>query len=161
MSTLIKIDLKSIKKNPNAGSTQTSILKNIESTFIAKKLPFFFIDGENCIITEIGEGCVKGIIIDEDLINKCIKNKPPDVSIDVKYERETIKHLPEQEYFWKYESVDVECTNCKSVFDHELLEFEEYYGNFSPFICPHCEAWDCCEVEYEKIEDALKRRKRK
>ena len=31
---------------------------------------------------------------------------------------------------------------------------------YSDKVCPICGAWDCCEIEYEKIDSALKRKKK-
>ena len=86
----IEIDLKTIEKNPDAGSTFKYYPGKMQVSFETKELPSFFINGENCVITEH--------------------------TID-------------------WDSDDIT----------------------SNTICPVCGKWDCCKVEYETIEDALKK----
>lgn len=61
-----------------------------------------------------------------------------------------------------YDPLKVECEYCGSIFDHSHLnsDGEEICGvyNSSDTICQVCGAWDCCEVEYESIENALNRK---
>lgn len=48
----IKIGLNSIKKNKDAGSTQTMVLGNRTIEFKAENLPNEFKDGKNCMIEQ-------------------------------------------------------------------------------------------------------------
>ena len=161
----ILIDLSSIKRNENAGQTTTVLPGRKTVSFEAYQLPEYFKHEENCIInqwTEI-EGIkkdFKGIIISEELIQKCIDEKP-DVNISVDIERQYINHFPIPEYSYEYENTKVVCDSCEKEIMTKDLESEEFYDGeddyFSDTVCPICGAFDCCDLIYESIEDALTR----
>ncbi len=93
---------------------------------IFKKL----IKNKNAFVVSIGgaDG-YEGIIIDED------RNI------------QTLRHEPEQQYFSQYKKTKVQCNECGSKFIHSKLDWE--------LTCPVCDMPDCCEVEYEQIEDII------
>lgn len=161
----VNIELSSIKKNKDAGQTTTVIPGRKTVSFEAYQLPEYFKHEENCIIYEWTEidgikKDFKGVIISEDLIQKCIEEKP-NVNISFDFEHQHINHFPIPEYSYDYENTKVNCNNCgKEIFTKDLKADEfwdgenEYYSNE---ICPECGALDCCDLIYESIEDALKR----
>lgn len=63
------------------------------------------------------------------------------------------------EFLYEYENTKVKCQYCKSVFLHKYLYSEWTYdgGGHSDTICPVCDGWGCCNVEYETLEHALER----
>ncbi len=69
-----------------------------------------------------------------------------------------ITTIDDPKYLYEYEDKQVQCRECDSIFDHLELEYDcEYDGAESNAVCPICEAWNCCDVEYEDIEEAIQR----
>ncbi len=163
----IKIDLKSINKNPNAGSEIDYLPGKTECRFSTKKLPDDFIDGENCYVvreeTMIGDGSIRieGIITDKELIDNILQNKRKDIELIMKREIIEVRHLPEPPYFYDYENITLKCDSCNREFDSIDIKSEEVWDGENEFysdrVCPYCNSFDCCEIDYETIEEALKR----
>ena len=162
---LIKIDRKSIRKNPNVGRTQQKVAGARNTTFTCKgELPVYMKDEDSIIITEwsIGDGVkeYKGIITDESIIEKIyndelFKENGKNITIETSQDWNTVTFPPEPKYFYKYKNTKVKCKECKHKFmSNEFKEFD-WDDNYSYTItgCPKCENWDCCNIEYEKIED--------
>ena len=68
---------------------------------------------------------------------------------------ETIDCLtPEPEYLYKYGDFEIKCDECNEKFSYKKLKhFEIDYGNdysYSDCVCPICNKWDCCIIEFEK-----------
>lgn len=61
----------------------------------------------------------------------------------------------EHEYEYEYEPLTVACDYCGSTFDHSHLRSDGDDDYWSEAVCPVCGAGDCCEIEYEAIQDAL------
>jgi hypothetical protein len=176
-TTLIKIDLDSIKLNPKHGQTQTRIPTNTEITIdVIGSEPFDYLkDRENCYITNQSynldyskkdECQFSALILDPSLVDRLMKEKEngncKEISITQKYNYQTFDHLPISKYNYSYEIVDLICEECGQTFKSDkLLELDNdddecfAYTNTG---CPHCRAWDCCEVEYEDIDSALFRK---
>ena len=72
-------------------------------------------------------------------------------------DKDSIEIDPTPNYNYKWKSQEVECEYCHAKFDHEELGFDTNWGDSIIDICPKCEKSNCCELEYEKIKDALKR----
>lgn len=162
---LVKIDRNSIKKNPNAGNTQTRIALGSECTLQIKNhlIPGFLVDGENdCFLQKWND--VESIfkIYNRDIVDKLvelgIKNKYSKelFYINIEHKNQVFNHFPESKYFYYYENTLVECDNChqkiaiKNVIEEYGDEGEHY------FQCPICKEIDTFEIEYEKIEDVIK-----
>lgn len=163
---LIKIDKKSIRKNPNAGRTQQKVAGMRNTTFKCKgELPSYMKDEKTIIITswlidkEIKE--YEGVIIDEDIIEKVYKEiskkNGKNLTIEITQDWSTLTFPPECRYFYKYKNTKVKCKECGNRFmSNDFKEIELDCGDdysYTDTGCPNCENWDCCEVEYEKIED--------
>ena len=120
----ILIDLKSIRRNPDAGQTQSFVAGQIEEVRDAN-------------------GNVVGMT--RDVI--------------------PIPHAPAPDYLFKYEDTKVTCKDCGASFPYGELQADcvwlgdEEGEAWSNTICPDCGAWDCVEIEYEYITEALERRK--
>lgn len=171
---LVKINKKSIKKNPNAGQTKTSVLVGIKATFDLKgELPNYFIDGENVIIEEIKNNNslnwlkeyfptleYRGIFINpnnvQDLIDKCIKDKI-NIKYEITYNYTDITHLPEPIWFYKYRKTYVKCCNCKSKVSVDNIE-HDYCDEVDVWYekCPVCYSIGTFPtIKYEKIDDIV------
>ena len=145
---VIKIDRKTIRKNPNAGNTLTLIPGRKEVTFV---LPLYkdqkepdvlmhpsiiitdveFVDGVKIICGQI---CEKLTTLLMEELNAC-----KDIKIDINRDINKIEHFPEAEYFYEYEKIKIKCEHCGEWVDPHLIERDEFdeYNNFS--ICPFCE----------------------
>ena len=61
---------------------------------------------------------------------------------------------PAPKYLYKYGDDEVSCDICGESFSWRELESkdveygDEYY--YSDRVCPKCESWDCCEIEFQK-----------
>lgn len=63
------------------------------------------------------------------------------------------------EWLYQYENIELKCSNCKKPVKFNDLESEEELdGSFSCRVCPKCGKWECCDLDFENIEAALKRR---
>ena len=160
MTYLIEINKKSIRKNKDAGSTVTHLPGPTKITFEAEFMPASFIDDKNCYIQEstIIEGKltrVSGTILDPALVNT--KN----VSFTWTQNPHIIQHQPIPEYSYKYKNVRIKCCHCKKSIYSADLDFDVFYYGASEYlldnICPICHQADCCDLEYESIENALKK----
>ena len=72
---------------------------------------------------------------------------------------------PEPSHLVSYKPTDVKCNHCGSVFDYkELKEDCGYDGDGDDYpicnICPRCGEPECCELDFENVDEFLKRTKR-
>lgn len=96
--------------------------------------------------------------MNDDLLDETIEKEIKHVQITINNNCNRINHMPIPTYSYNYEDKKVECDNCNSRFNYKSLKYDESSDNYSYSVCPVCGTWDCVELEYEKIEDALKRR---
>lgn len=162
-TTLVKIDIATIKENKDYGSTQTTISTGKTTTFKANVLPNYFKNGENCVITSWQETDgvkidIEGYIISDDLIKKCFKDRTEGVEIIIENHLRTINHQPIPKYSFKYKNTEVICSSCgERVMTDDLMSEESLNGEcYSDKICPKCGEFDCCSLKYESIDDVLK-----
>jgi hypothetical protein len=161
----IKIDINSIKLNENGGQNQTTVPRGKIVSFKSKFLFEDFIDGENCVIISWKEKegemvDIEGHIHSEELLEKCMKEKRENIEINIQYLNTHFNHLPVPTYSFEYENTKVTCDNCKEEITIKDLEYAESPDGeyISERVCPRCGTVDCCELEFEKIEDAIERK---
>ncbi len=170
----IKINLRTIKKNPNALGKNEYVDGLPLVRFSSNGFPSFLREGLDYIITEWSlipefskyEGIMQGVITIEQIeeIRKWVSEDPKRY-FEVVIERHQIDvtTMPGPEYFYDYLNVKVKCNTCgKYCMSNDLKH--DYDDNFycsSDRVCPSCDEWDCCEIEHETIEQALKRKKKK
>ena len=155
MKFFIKIDRRTIKKNPNAGSTMTYIPTDQTCTFKydGNKLPDYLVDGKNCHITNWNIESISGTLIypiEKYLFQKIMEDEKL-ITLEIEQGIQEIEHLPEPEYFYKYKKTKVKCNECGSEFCHDQLEADSCMDAYSNTICPVCGMWECCDIEYENI----------
>lgn len=172
----IKIDLHSIKVNENAGSTVSRYPTNseIEFSFAGDINNFKLIEElekkKLCYIREITYPSIddnsdnifkcNGLIfydsIDFDNI-KCIN-----ITTHLNYV--TLQHLPVDKYSYQYEDINIICSICGESFKLSELEYlendDDWNYDSTETGCPICLGWDCCEIYYETIENALIRKQK-
>jgi hypothetical protein len=160
----ILIDRSSIKENPHAGNVITCFhglpitTEEYEyGTFKDGFLVEYTIKEENIDILEkirkINKKHIQELSSwsDEEkkILGKCLVIKRNDDVCE-------IRHPPESKYLYKYLPYDVECDTCYKKFDHtELMSDRIDYEWYTNTQCPYCGRWNCCEIEYEKIEDVI------
>jgi hypothetical protein len=168
MKYIVPINLKSIKKNLDAGKTTGCIPTGMDIVFKAKEIPAFWgEDGKDYVIESISskirienniEYKYEGSIINPLLVDKCKEQKVKGVFINIKYNYATIEHFPEPLYLYTYKDIKIKCDYCKKIFKASELKVDSGdCGSFSATICPKCGQWDCCDIKYENIKEALKR----
>ncbi len=169
MKTFIKIDRKTIKKNPKPYGFPLKVLGAMSITFEGiGKIPDYFIGNDLVFIKDIfynpETGLVEsysGVLLNEDLISKITIDQNIKITIDNKYEE--VSGLPGPKYYYDYAPSELECKNCKSKFQSNELKYDnredydgedEYYSS-SDTICPVCGEWDCCDVEFEEFKEEM------
>jgi len=170
MKYLIKINLKTIKKNKDFGNYQSIIPTNKTIKFEfegTSNLPDYFKPDNNCIIVESIKKfeikvsyLIKGYIISEDLLKKCIDEKL-NINLELNQNYITVDHFPIPEYSYKYINTLLVCNNCNNKIKSDDLKSDEFYDYYSDKVCPKCGAFDCCDITYESIENALIRKSNK
>lgn len=165
---LIKIDRRSIKKNPNGGSHIVT-MKGIRQAF-------FTYEGD-----EVPKQYLKHFIVYQSqkyhgspATHKLMSFKPIRIQtfkalskdksvfeLRIEHEHQSFStREPQPEYFFKYLDSKVECSEChaqikKSDIDDDYIINEDGDEVFAE-ICPKCSAHGSFEYEFEKIQDVLK-----
>lgn len=159
---LIKIDRKSIKKNPNAGNTVTRIRGHREATFtVTGELPDYLEEDKNMYVSSwtltAGSNDIdirNCALIDFDIFDKLSK-EPNVTNLQMTQSGEAFHHAPEPKHHYKHKDTQVQCCDCKEKFKRSKLESQSYDSDYSNTVCPKCGEWDCVNLKYEKIEDAI------
>ena len=161
--TLIKIDINSIKENKDFGNTQTKIMTGRIVKFKAQYLPDYFINEKNCIILSWQEKDgtiynIEGEIFSDELIERIFNENPKGIEVEIKNNSTTVNHAPIPKYSFTYKNTKVVCCECgEKIMTDDLQSDESSDGEYySDKICPKCGAFDCCLIEYEKINDVVK-----
>jgi Zn finger protein HypA/HybF involved in hydrogenase expression len=158
----MKILIKSIKPNDNYGGSRTFEAGPISVKFVCRgELPDYFRDNPTIWIEsyqdtgneKIYEGRVNGPIEIEKL-------KADNIQFTITREEIETTMLHEPENFVEYEDQVVECRSCNAKFNHYDLESDSNeWGGYSDKVCPECEGWDCCDIEYEMLNEYKERTK--
>lgn len=194
---LIKIDRRTVKRNPNAGATSSNYpgIPSVEISFsvimctgvrmalTGKDTRHLVLcpDGEIIRLTfnsskVIDKRCrlykliTKFLPVDnnQELLEEILDNdnkekyqlvmsstdevwKMPEIDMD--YNTNIVNHLPLPKWLYEYGDEKVKCVECGEVFSYTVLESDDYDGAFISNICPYCGEPDCCDIEYEKIEE--------
>lgn len=167
MSTLILIDLSSIKENENADSTQTTVNRGHTTYFKIKNPSEEFLKMQGIEVTSTrslypGTIEVDGYITSDETTDTLIKEKTKNIEIAVEFHNETYDHLPIPKYSYKHINTPITCNYCNSEIMSEDLEADEVPLDgdyiYNDCICPKCKNLDCVDIEYETIDEALKRK---
>jgi hypothetical protein len=165
MKYFIPIDRKTIKKNPNAGNTQSFELGQVDVGLHAYNVDLQILCDDRIMVLEYSATPeiieeISARILDRSFLNDIEKYTKMYV---IEQHRDIIQysHPPEPEFFYNYEAVDITCSSCGATFPSNELQSDEIYDgeteHYSTEVCPKCGAFDCCDVEYEKINDALQK----
>ena len=166
--TLIKIDRSTIRRNPDAGRTEWTVAGPSRATVRTAGITYesageltlhdHAIEGD-FIVTE----SLNGAAIPGTTEHKQFTHGSAGVTIRIQRDVETIRTArPAPTWLYQYEPTPVTCRNCGQTFPASELEQDSFFNGEDDIpvynICPRCQAPECCEVEYEKIEDAVRGR---
>lgn len=138
--TFIPIDRTSIRRNKHAGQTN------------------FDIPGRTRIIRHvIADGFYRKYVNDQE-VQWCTHDGPSREWTEHELDVEEISLMrPVPTWSYSYVPTEVQCRECGAKFPHTELDEDDFGGdNLIKHICPKCGEGDCCDIEYEKIDDALK-----
>lgn len=155
---LIKIDKKTIRKNPNAGSTVSYISNGYSAEFeieghipkFIHKPPFYIEEWkkEDGIFTYV-RGKIIGAVEQRHL------DKAPNLHLIIHNDIITINHLPEPDYFFSYKETYLECKHCGSKIEIDQI-VTDYEDDYQIQICPACNAMNSFpKYKYQTIEEVL------
>jgi len=183
---VIKIDRRTIKKNPNGGNNFIVIKKGYPeftlkadiatnkaiahyNKFEESKYQYQITKSMICYSLSFSLGScglskveLDGVFTGRTIPYKTIKKLFGDCIISVDYNKEVLRSMtPEPLYFYRYTNPFVFCTECGKKqklkrldtvesFDSDGFEFTMYD------VCGNCGLANSVDVEYEKIENAIK-----
>lgn len=174
---LIKIDLRTIKENPNAGNTHHIIegtptaeltlkdvtvkeYKALEKMIVLKSLSFDKTTELHQVEARVKTKYISKIIPLIERLN--LKDK---CNYTVHNNSQIVQSMtPEPEYFYKHLNTKVKCGYCGAKFSHTELQTDWVVGPDGDDIphdnvCPKCGEIECVEIKYETIDEALRRKK--
>lgn len=179
--TLVRIDRKSIKKNPNSGRTDYHEFMGQETVTrtICFKSPVWTIrewlstnGGEKRLIQEQVTVCgdnpehpeaMTGYgTVSMKVIKKAIKNQGKEIptgEISVHNNFQHIKMMtPEPAFFYKYKPTKVKCRLCKGIFKHNQIismccGTNDNGDDVEVNVCPLCKGHEPVELQFEKISE--------
>ncbi len=149
---IIQIDPISVRKNPNGGYRGPYIynmgLPIITETKISN-------DGSSWTKKVF----INGALSEHTTITGMAKPEYWAESKTIEYPRTELYTLGgEPKYFFTYLPTPVKCDDCGAEFPYtELLalEFDGEDYEYTNTGCPKCGYWNCCGIEFQKIEDFL------
>jgi hypothetical protein len=177
MSTyVVKINRKSIKKNPNAGATRR-LAEGPVSTTITISGAHESLESDDVKMIQRSSSCVKGGSADIKTTyavagmsfkaqDKFLKSVLKKFGAAASYVIENNCHVvdtwhPEPAYLFKYAPLRVRCAHCDASFSYKKLRDEDDYDDDEVSyrgrsnICPVCHRDDACELAFEDIGDVL------
>lgn len=172
---MIKIDRKSIKKNPTAGRTEyqaqgpTEISFKCEGELPDKLLKYAIItewtdirenssDGTQRVARSRTTSSCGGLIPDPDDLKHF---KVPGITVHIKNNQQTIHSaFPEPAYLFNYENPTLVCDNCSMLVPVDEIDVDYRFNGEDEIrveTCPFCDHENTFEErEYETIDDILK-----
>lgn len=173
---IVKIDKRSVRPNPDAGSTmkhlylgstsKVTLILDADTDPAKLETKMMRLEYTNMQINGSGtyfhatyrlSGSSKQVW---RKVEQLIKRFEKRIQYEVQNEYRGINLLhPEPAYLYRHRSTMVQCCGCKKRFPHnQLIEESGNVYDGIPDIdngCPICEMGDCCIIEYETIGDYL------
>lgn len=160
---LIKIDRDSIKKNPNAGNTRTSIAGRVYYRFEFQGDIEDEFKSDGLVVTswekDLDSMITEGYVKDEETFKELIARFNGDhrLSTNIEQDIKTLDHFPESEYLYEWaKETKVKCNKCGKEYLLDNLIIKEYEESGDEYAyCP--EDWNYLgRIEYEDISDVEK-----
>lgn len=171
MKFKILIDKESIKENSQEGAIVETIKKLFNIYVEGKKeiagdiFKIFNMFGKLEISTDGYVGHANNLsegdaYIVQDVINR-YKNTMEKIEINQRSIINFSPQAPQPRYSFEYLPTFVECNFCKGKFDFNYLRSSGGNYDFPEHdnVCPICVSDDCCEIEFQSIEEALEEMK--
>ncbi len=163
--TLIEIDKRTIRKNPNAGRTHYSVPAQMEITGTCYgELPVWlkdkiYITSHYHPLTPYDEPEIEFMWDGEITKNhleaiKCTKKPRLTINIEQHYAH-VESMVGEREYFYEYKNPKVECDNCGNLIHYKSIESVDDYEGYSHDKCPLCMDIDTFDYKLQDVKDAL------
>jgi len=158
---LVRIDPKTIRKNPNAGQS----VHYCPGRTSAHEKRVIWLGGNEYRIEEyVGTGFDgNGNIVKPVLRNyyEYFGSRPPNGHKTMHQEMQAWYSLtPEPNYLYDYLPTMVVCKCCMAGVLHTELnmdyndwDYEKGCASEPGYSCAHCKTWNSCELEYEKLTD--------
>jgi DNA-directed RNA polymerase subunit RPC12/RpoP len=169
MKYFIPIDRSTIRKNPDYNpSGSCEFVPGLIDIRIKGKFPVPDYIKPYIEVTDWEFPCEKGSEYDavavykipDNIVDK-MQGDPRILSMDISHEVIDVTTLPGPKYLYDYKDIWIRCNECKEKFNwRDLKEQEVDDETYSDKVCPYCGELECCELEFENIEN-LKDMKRK
>lgn len=65
--------------------------------------------------------------------------------------------FPQPKWRYEYQATKVKCEDCGAEFPWTELKSDEVDDCYSETICPKCGTWSCCDIRFERIDEAFER----
>jgi hypothetical protein len=174
MTTLVRINRATVRRNPRAGATSTPAQLEPSSTQLVVRR-----DGILYTLVSHGESrgecgklvgdfiCIEaGSLCDPSLLDGPRRweiEQHEMVAIECMSGMGLIHHEPEPTWLFEYLPTPVTCEGCGEAFDVSELQSDSRSWNtdgecgeaWSNEVCPKCGRWYCCSVEYEGLVAAV------
>ena len=159
MKTVIKIDRKTVRRNPDyEPGRYASFAQGLPEFWIKIKgdIPEYLINKVR--VSSVTYGSDHPVIqntlligdLDKDLAEILYKD-PQILSIERYSEIIDITTIDEPMYLYDYIPTEIECNTCGKIFLHNKLESDSLYETYSNQICPYCRDWYCCDIDFEEL----------
>lgn len=159
---LIRIDRATFRRNPRAGATSTTLATGLSETHGT-----YDDDSGHYEL----RGCEQGLLVDSARCHSAPAFNVGEIyepsafdgsrlRIETHRDVQTFSHQPEPDWLFSYEPTPVTCNECGATFPNQRLTSDcaatgdDEACSFA--VCPECNAWECCDVEYEQPEDVAR-----
>ena len=127
---IIRIDTTTIRRN-----------RHYENNGLRRHIPGVLtvtIDGEPANIRDVGAAFIAGR------------------DVEIQQEMTDVTTLSEPAYFYEYIDQIVQCECCGQVFSHTKLKRSYGLDFYMENTCPFCDEVECCDIEFEDIEECIR-----
>jgi hypothetical protein len=161
----IKIDRRTVKRNPTAGTTEYLIAGRSTCTLKVTHIMELPIDFKAHLVERnITDGIQQSVFVIREadfleIFERLIKYGVPreNIKYNISRHHEHVSSMvPESNYIYQYLDCKVKCKYCNKKFSYKQLKSETSGwddGVDSDTVCPKCGMFDCCVVNREELSD--------
>lgn len=166
MKFFVPISRSSFKVNPNYGD-EAAVVHGVSTVEVRSYGPQAIVDdpeqNSRWILLEQNSSVSIYVCCSEEsaeILTKKLRDKGcVRIEVSVSRKMERVPGLETTKYIFRYEDIDVRCSFCFKAFPKSRLRSDYVvYGDgasgddFIQNVCPHCDMWNCCELELEDPE---------